>query len=165
MYLLGRVIAPAIQEPHKFGIQKDPVPEGARGILHFMGQFFHIFATNESFPGAHAHAQALNDLIVAWRDPLATFWETFATSSTDASDLVPASGSNILVEVNGLATTFRKYLPAVFSTVLGVNGGGGGGGVGGGGENEELLNAFASALSLMEPDVWHMNGNGEIGST
>jgi hypothetical protein len=41
-----------------------------------MGQFFHIFSNNETFPApANSPMAQLNELIAKWRDPLDAFWD------------------------------------------------------------------------------------------
>lgn len=52
-----------------------------------MGQFFHIFSNNETFPAPpNAPMAQLNELINKWRDPLDHFWDSLE-STRQATDV------------------------------------------------------------------------------
>jgi len=183
-YLLGRVIAPALQEPHKFGVTKDPVTESSRGCLHFMGQFFHIFSNNETFPAPpNAPMAQLNDLITKWREPLDRFWDSLRAARQAAEVPLITQGTTEAQEIAKLASSLKDYYPVICQLLVGgvanegarplissspssnsfINNGGTTGGVLGnsnnsgygigGEEGDALMNAFSSALALLEPDV------------
>jgi hypothetical protein len=83
-FIVGRVLPSALQEPHRFGLLKDPPIESVRSSLHFIVQFFHIFSANQEFPPNHAQAAYLNEAISVWRAPTAELYKEFAAPKKDS---------------------------------------------------------------------------------
>eukprot|EP01111_Echinosteliopsis_oligospora_P003145 TRINITY_DN15058_c0_g1_i1.p1 TRINITY_DN15058_c0_g1~~TRINITY_DN15058_c0_g1_i1.p1 ORF type:complete len:597 (-),score=135.89 TRINITY_DN15058_c0_g1_i1:185-1975(-) len=137
MLIIGRAIATPLQDPGKYGITRDPVPDTAKAALHFMGQFLQIFAKNETFPPVHPHAGPLNSLLTEWRDKYVEIWKK-VQSQFEPSPEFPYLSSDCDAEMDELREKLVDYYRPICASLA---------------EDKEMILNLTSALTLLEIDT------------